>query len=338
MIFLTGERLSGQIHKKLREDGLRLAVAFWGTGAAERLTGKGARVICNLRTGGTNPRAITSLLERDLLQPETLRQFDSLHAKVYIGHLQTIVASANLSTNGLGLDGVEQAYWEEAGVETGTTPEIVSWFEDLWERSQGVTLDDLSRAAESYRFRQRVKPSVPSFEMFEVDQDRLPLLRRNGAYDWKQNDEALAKVFGTINDIVVSRLEFGVELLNKQDIPLLTKRRVLNWSPKSRTVAGLYWSDLSDLVIPKAFSFVDSEEQYDTILAEEVSAPEPFDLEEGRFKIALAAALGEARFSFFRTDDCFSDKKHYRRQEAILRIFWQAVRDHYLRAGALKPA
>lgn len=113
MEFLTGDKLRKAIEKLAKGKKLRLAVAFWGTGSENLLgdaLGGDIRIICNLKSGGTNPYVLENF-PRD-----KVKQHDHLHAKVYIGEDKVVVTSANASANGLGLEGSEQNFWEEAGV------------------------------------------------------------------------------------------------------------------------------------------------------------------------------------------------------------------------------
>jgi hypothetical protein len=75
--FVAGNDLSKAINEILREDTCRCAVAFWGKGARKNLATNAAqlKLICNLRSGGTNPFEIEKLLRI------SIRQCDTLHAR-----------------------------------------------------------------------------------------------------------------------------------------------------------------------------------------------------------------------------------------------------------------
>lgn len=119
MRFLDGEATTKEI-VRLTEFSrqVRMAVAFWGDGAVEGLglEGKGtsASVVCNLRSGGTNPHEIQKLIDQDI----PVRQCHTLHGKVYLFDEQVIVGSSNASANGLALQGKELAGWREANILT----------------------------------------------------------------------------------------------------------------------------------------------------------------------------------------------------------------------------
>ncbi len=173
--FLVGDELGDQIRKVLAEPGVRCAVAFWGAGAETLVTGEGAKVICNLRMGGTNPFALRKV-------KAGIRKRDDLHAKVYLGKDLAIVTSANASANGLGLEGVEQAGWVEAGVMTDDVAPIAEWFEALWMGSQPVGKADWLAAEKAWRA--RTKPTLTSFDGFDPDGDDLPLVNWIIWGDW----------------------------------------------------------------------------------------------------------------------------------------------------------
>lgn len=124
--FLDHEALRIAIPKLLSEVNVRCAVAFWGRGAEDNIT-PDARVICNLKSGGTNPFVLKALIKTGV----TIRQCNRLHAQVYIGNDYAIVASANASANGMGLEGTEQTSWIEAGVRLDNVSPISHWFEEL---------------------------------------------------------------------------------------------------------------------------------------------------------------------------------------------------------------
>ena len=145
-MFLTTENYLPQF-RSLIENGERvsLAVAFWGRGAAEMIesawSGQSLRILFNLGNGGTNPQVIRDLRDLELPGVELLIA-DDLHAKVAVSESAAIIGSANVSINGLGLEGAECAGWKEAGVLIRTKseiPAIQAWFDDLWARGAQVT-------------------------------------------------------------------------------------------------------------------------------------------------------------------------------------------------------
>jgi hypothetical protein len=89
------------------------------------VTDSNVLVVANPLMGGTNPCALEKV-------PTEAWQSGTLHAKAYIGAEETIVCSANASSNGLALEGASQTGLIEAGLRSPTTEKITSWFEDLW--------------------------------------------------------------------------------------------------------------------------------------------------------------------------------------------------------------
>jgi len=151
-VLLVGDDLSLEINRVV--SGLRVscAVAFWGRGSDDifgRPDLSHVRIVCNLRMGGTNPLAILALQSRGAL----VQHLDNLHAKVYIGDVDTVVASANASKNGLGINSDAGAVLLEAGVVVPSTSAI-SWFDRLWQTSHVVKPSDITAALVAYSKRQ----------------------------------------------------------------------------------------------------------------------------------------------------------------------------------------
>ena len=155
------------------------AVAFWGHGS-EDIFGRPdlshVRVICNLRMGGTNPLAILALQSRGAL----VRHLDNLHAKVYIGDVDTVVASANASRNGLGLSSEAGAVWLEAGVVIPSTSAI-PWFDRLWQTSKIMRFSDLTAGLLAFSKRQSADQQGDSDEQAEFAASLLTLSVRRAA-------------------------------------------------------------------------------------------------------------------------------------------------------------
>ena len=168
-MFLTSKNYLKEF-KGLIEGGenVSLAVAFWGNGAQDLIdkswTGKSLRILCNLGSGGTNPKVI-----RDLINLKSTRQglevltLDDLHAKVGVAESKAIVGSANLSVNGLGFEAVECAGWQEAGTLVGDPTqifEIQEWFEALWARGEKITDVRLAEAEAAWLRNRRGRPNA----------------------------------------------------------------------------------------------------------------------------------------------------------------------------------
>lgn len=137
----------------------RLAVAFWGAGAIERLgldrDGLSLRIVCNLESGACNPDEIDRLMN---LGSVTVRSDPRLHGKVYWTPSVVLIGSSNASTNGLAVEGTLLAGWAEANTLTDD-PAIVAaslaWFEQRWSASHEISEIDLEDARRLWRLRTR---------------------------------------------------------------------------------------------------------------------------------------------------------------------------------------
>lgn len=198
-MFLGPEQYSVALKRMIAEEPtLDVAVAFWGRGAESHVhpdQTKPIRIICNLMSGGTNPWAIARFLKRAEVHAHVqIRQCDRLHAKVLVGPGQAIIGSANISANGLGLEGSEMAHWIEAGVHTTAANEVAgaqTWFNQLWNSggARAITSDDIARAIAAYKRHRDSRPdySAPgpfSFAKFTpadlIDRDAFALLYVTG--------------------------------------------------------------------------------------------------------------------------------------------------------------
>lgn len=165
MFLDSGRAIAGQIQVLI--DGevvepVRLAVAFWGTGADYRLRGA-CQIICDLESGACNPAVIRTLCKRDNC---VVLKLSGLHAKVVISSVGAVVSSANMSTNGLGAEGADASGTIEAGyfvpAKLPDYKKIVTWFSDVWDKATEITELDLAKAQEKWDFRNREMPITPS--------------------------------------------------------------------------------------------------------------------------------------------------------------------------------
>lgn len=155
--FVGGSELLDRLAAALRDaTDARLAVAFWGEGAADALgihggNGFRLRIVCNLRSGGTNPGEIRTLRDRGA----EVRQLDDLHAKLGVIDDLSFLGSSNMSTNGLGAEGRE-ARWREANVlYDNARPEILNMFDHFWQNAREIGEADLQAAAKAWAVRRR---------------------------------------------------------------------------------------------------------------------------------------------------------------------------------------
>ena len=157
-MFLDSENYLPTLKKLLVEaDSVDMAVAFWGEGAEKLLSklGKKIRIVCNLTSGGTNPEVIEVIKKRPGVE---VRHIDRLHAKAIIGKKTAIVGSANMSANGLNLEGAEIEGWQEAGFRIdslGHLKDIRVWFERQWGKAEPITDEMLTLASKRWENRRR---------------------------------------------------------------------------------------------------------------------------------------------------------------------------------------
>jgi rhodanese-related sulfurtransferase len=161
--FIAGKNNSEKIKKLVHNDIHSVAVAFWGESFVDDIIAgkKQPRIICNLYSGGCNPKAIRKLLENGY----HVKYLNNLHAKVYIGEQSVIVGSANASSNGLGLENRETNGWLEASIvctDEAVVQQATKWFESNWVRANDVFEQDIDDA-ENQWLRNRSKRPVQAF-------------------------------------------------------------------------------------------------------------------------------------------------------------------------------
>lgn len=143
-------------------DTARLAVAFWGAGAIDRLglnrPGLSAQILCNLDSGACNPAELRKMRE---LPGVTTRSHPALHAKVYWTPEGAVLGSSNASANGLALEGDAVSGWAEANVglaDLGVLQEIEVWFDRLFAAGYVISDADLDRAEQVWQERAKMAP------------------------------------------------------------------------------------------------------------------------------------------------------------------------------------
>ena len=155
---ISGPQVAAKARELFLDEEPQVAVAFWGTGAAEELglltCKKEPKIVCNLLSGGTNPRAITEI--QDALKERFGDQFEirhnsRLHAKTYLSPKGVIIGSSNASANGLSMEGRECSGWIETNVyspDTTLISETQKWFDELWHsrETKFITKDEIEQA------------------------------------------------------------------------------------------------------------------------------------------------------------------------------------------------
>lgn len=330
MTFLAGDALSDAIRKVLAEPGARCAVAFWGAGSETLLTGSDARVVCNLKAGGTNPFALRKLQVAELLQ------CDDLHAKVYLGSDHAIVTSANASANGLGLEAGEQAGWQEAGVRVAEIEPIEAWFDAICAKSREITDDDWLAAEAAWRRRQIAKPTRSTFAAFDTDGDGLPLMAWAGDAEWQQSEEDVKQQLGFCDENTERWINDGMELEGPGDEKVLKGQWILTWmrgvggKPSKRV--SPWWIQLSDTVVKDAFRHAGENEKRSVVLGVDKRAPEPFDPTEPRFVAALTEVVARPKYHELRTLDY--EGAWFGPRLSLIAACWRDVKACYLQKAA----
>ncbi|MEH6628804.1 MAG: hypothetical protein V7739_20375 [Motiliproteus sp.] len=154
------------IDEQPEDEPILMIVAYWGQGAEDILQiGKSFKIVCNLADGGTNPRAVESILRRNDIKAE-IHSMANLHAKVVIGSSGAVVSSSNMSDNGLQI--LSSNGNLEAGIYVGRNESeydgIRSWGWQCWMNSQEVTQAVLDQALASYQPRANVSGAENSTE------------------------------------------------------------------------------------------------------------------------------------------------------------------------------
>lgn len=140
----------------------KLAVAFWGEGATERLgldQVETVEILCNLDSGACNPKELRRLRA---LPGVTLKSHPALHAKVYWTPQAVVLGSSNASANGLALEGDAANAWCEANVRLDTPSvltDVEAWFASLFAAGYPVDEEDLDRAEVIWKARTRMAPT-----------------------------------------------------------------------------------------------------------------------------------------------------------------------------------
>ena len=183
------ENSRSEITKRIRRmfskaDDIGCIVAFWGRGAdelfrnvREDVIGR-IRIVCNLTSGGTNPRVIEELRNRGF----HVKHNSILHSKVYWTNRGIVVGSANASANGLSLESVEQDGWLEAAIHSNEPTNIVSvgnYVDEIWNTSDEITEQDLMNAKKKWK--KRRPPPRPNSDI-----DFITALR-NGMFTDRKN-------------------------------------------------------------------------------------------------------------------------------------------------------
>ncbi|MER0171666.1 MAG: hypothetical protein DU489_13900 [Nitrosomonas sp.] len=164
-MFIDSNKYEAAVRELLSGKGKKyLAVAFWGKGAEALLSeyfNHEVKIICNLTSGGTNPEVIKHI-RKNIPNIHDVRQLDNLHAKVLIGEDSAIIGSANLSSNGLCLEGSELQGWEEAGYRVSDPEQlkkISEWYSRMWNASSSISNEDIEASRQKWKQRRGLRPT-----------------------------------------------------------------------------------------------------------------------------------------------------------------------------------
>ena len=310
MTFFVRPELDEKILDVVSGGSVRCAVAFWGVGSDSIFRNaqdgiSGVRIVCNLNSGGTNPSAIRTLMGTGA----DVRQCDNLHAKVYISDRGAIVASANASANGMGLEGREQGGWIEAGnsLDEMGAKAAGLWFEMLWMSARNITKLDMAAAQKMWSARRSSRPMISTFANFEIDLDDFPLI------DWRPisgeafiaNDSAIMAENG-------AKIDAGLRenIINGVDIPAGDEnlfaphgRWVLRWFRTRRGIPHRQrlpeWKFVAR-IFPDAGHYRNSTSPVAVGVSDENGPKAPFDIGEAGFYEKFCETMAEARFARLR--------------------------------------
>ena len=178
-------KITKRIHHLFRNaDEICCVVAFWGRGADELFHSvdeeiiKKIKIVCNLTSGGTNPRIIEELRKKGL----RVKHSSILHSKVYWTNRGVVVGSANASANGLSLESVEQDGWLEAAMHSNRPADVKAirkYVDEVWHASDEITEQDLVDAKVKWKNRRPFPPP-------RTDIDFITSLR-NGMFTDRKN-------------------------------------------------------------------------------------------------------------------------------------------------------
>lgn len=223
-MFLSSKNYLEQFRSLIKNsENLSLAVAFWGKGAETLIqtvwAGKTLRILCNLGSGGTNPKVIRNLLKISEIRPELqILVLDDLHAKVAVSETAAIVGSANLSANGLGFEDVECSGWQEAGMlvnNEAQVSELQQWFDELWIRGEVVTEERLIAAEEQWSKNRRSRPIVYTNSFTKTS---LTALRDRDIYVAIYHESASAQAEAEVIEVKRDALQLGLQGVNVDNL------------------------------------------------------------------------------------------------------------------------
>lgn len=337
MNFLVEDKLNQAIFEILKTPNPRCAVAFWGNGSQKLFKGTNLaqiKIICNLKMGGTNPEVIRDLKKRNA----DVRQHNLLHAKVYLSDDVAVIASANASTNGLGLEGRGEP-WVEAGVLTRKIERVSAWFEALWTKSKEITEQDLDDAQRVWDQRPETNREIVTgsvartFGDLSATEIKNLLVTWEGSSDYEANigvvEEHLGRPYDEETELLV---DDGIDVEGDEDIDALRPGTwVLFWSKLAqkkglpKQTMGLRLVCTGEIV-KGAVRY--KGEGYDRNVAFPVRIPPLFNVKEKAFEEAFRDVISRDAYLELRTDD-YEGAWFTKKRTALMRRFWGDLRKKY---------
>lgn len=169
MQFLNGNEAAEIIREQAGSSSrCKMAVAFWGRGAAQDLglfeREQPFQIVMNLEMGGTNPSEAKLIMERcrDRVG-SSLQHRSDLHSKVYLFDDCVIIGSSNASANGLSYQNSDGSKWLESNVLINDLIFLDSvnlWFDDLV--AHDVDNNAMERAEKNWNARRMIVSSMPN--------------------------------------------------------------------------------------------------------------------------------------------------------------------------------
>jgi len=209
------EKLQALDEQQPRAEPILIAVAFWGEGAQKLLNpNKRYKIICNLATGGTNPKVIREIIA---LQNVEIKHLPDLHAKVMVCKQKAIVGSSNFSAAGLGIRGTHGASWIEAASLIESS-DARRWFNLHWSSALSVNEEALLSAEASWSNRTKQDEGPRTEEKEETKEAYTPLVAESELFK--------ASITGGNKIRMAAR---PIELIYFETIEAETKRSV--WVP-----------------------------------------------------------------------------------------------------------
>lgn len=308
---------------------LRIAVAFIGDGA-EALIGtqvSEAQIICNLSMGGTNPYEVQKLINR--FGMNNVKHIDNLHAKLYIGDEYAIVGSANMSSNGLG---VQPFALKEAGYKfqlNSESIEEVDWFSSLWSSSKEISEDDLDTAKQNWERRNKVREGEELNSRnicdYNFDRDDFPLLAwyKSASGKVTENTSSNEVAYGGWSTLQEAA-EHSIDIEGNNDIPLLMENRWII-SFQKRKNATLEWEQLTGTYFFNSWIYDDDEESNLISFATTKNGANsgPFKIDK-EFSKEFRELLFNTKKYFELINDDFEGDYFYSRID-LMREFWKEL-------------